>query len=189
MITVARIASTPLLAYCIINGHSHAALIGCLVAGASDVVDGYLAKNYNMATVLGTYLDPLADKILINTLAVSLWTASILPSPLVGLWLARDVALTTGAYWHVASQTDADRRVIDPLTTPLKVHPTTVSKINTGLQFATLAVGIVHPIVALPEVLEALCWVTGATTIASGLSYVGYSAFESSGNDKGDQPR
>lgn len=78
------------------------------------------------------------------------------------------------AYYYVA----------DPLTTPLKINPTQTSKVNTALQFATLALGIVTPLYPslFTDPLWALCWVTGGTTVASACSYVGYSAFSESGN-------
>jgi len=132
-----------------------------------------------------------ADKILINVLSVSLWITGTLPTALMGLWLVRDVALMTATYRYVQSHTQAGKAVMDPLTTPLQVNPTTISKVNTALQFVTLAVGIVHPAVmelsaaaatdssstnAVVEflagpALPALCWTTGATTIGSFASY------------------
>ena len=130
-------------------------------------------------------------------LAVSLWVTGTLPAALVGLWLAKDVGLMTATYRHVAQNTLVGESVLD---TPLQVHPTTISKVNTCLQFTTLALGIGHP--ALVELaatsaladptttgglivtalagptLPALCWVTGVTTVASLGSYVmGGSAF------------
>jgi len=207
MITMARIVSAPVLSYWIVTQQHSLALIGCCVAGASDVLDGFLAKRYHMSTVLGTYLDPLADKILINVLSVSLWYTGTLPTPLVALWFVKDAVLMTATYQYVAQQTSTARQqrakeqqqqqqqfsqtedadaddyyVADPLTVPLKVNPTWTSKINTALQFVTLSVGIVHPLVPLPEALTILCWTTGGTTLASALSYVGYSAFTDSGN-------
>jgi cardiolipin synthase len=190
IITVSRIASAPLLSYLIVTNQHDAALFGCVLAGFSDVLDGYLAKQHNMATVLGTYLDPLADKILINVLSVSLWWNGTLPTPLVALWMVRDVALTAGAYLYVARNTASGMTVTDPLTTPLKINPTVTSKINTAFQFATLSVGILYPLYpVLSDGLTALCWITGATTCASGFSYLGYSAFSKSGNEKQESER
>jgi cardiolipin synthase len=190
LITLSRIASAPLLSYFIISHHHDMALIGCLLSGASDVLDGYLAKHHNMSTVLGTYLDPLADKILINVLSLSLWYNGALPTVLVGLWLAKDVGLTVGAYSYVARNTLQGKPVMDPLTTPLKVNPTVMSKVNTGLQFATLSLGILLPIhPGVESGLVSLCWLTGLTTIASGFSYLGYSAFTESGNPRGASGR
>ena len=145
IITTARILSSPILSYCIITQHYDWALYGCFAAGISDWLDGFLAKHYNMGTVLGTYLDPLADKIVINVLSLSLWYSDILPTPLIVLWLGRDVALTGATYLYVSAQTKAGRFVVDPVRTPLKVEPTTISKINTVFQFLTLGVGMLQP--------------------------------------------
>jgi cardiolipin synthase len=172
LITISRIACTPVISYWIVTGQYKAALGGCLVAGLSDFADGYLAKHYGMATVLGSYLDPLADKLLINAVAISLWYSNpaLLPAPLVALWFVKDAALMGETYRFVARQTNM---------TPLQVHPTNTSKINTALQFMTLAAAMVHPTAdPAPLALQGLCWVTGATTLASAWSYVGYTAFE-----------
>lgn len=183
LITLSRIASAPLLSYLIISQQHEMALVGCLISGASDVLDGYLAKRHNMATVLGTYLDPLADKVIINVLSASLWYNGTLPAPLAALWLAKDAALTLGAYLYVARNTASGRTVMDPWTTPLKVNPTATSKVNTALQFGTLSLAILVPMhPELETALATLCWGTGLTTVASGFSYLGYSAFSDSGN-------
>ena len=129
------------------------AFYGCVVAAASDYVDGYLAKNYHMATVLGGYLDPMADKIIINVLSVSLWYTAILPTPLVALWFGRDILLIVGAATYVRSHSKESAsayEIYDPTVTPLKVNPTQLSKANTVLQFVTLGVGIVYPLYDIP---------------------------------------
>lgn len=157
LITLSRILSTPVLSYFIIEQHYDWALFGCLAAGLSDVLDGFLAKRYNMGTVLGTYLDPLADKLLINVLSVSLWYSDILPTPLIVLWLGRDVVLMVGTYLMVSSSTKVGRFVVDPVNTPLKVEPTNISKVNTAFQFLTLGVGMLQPVYGVPPgILESL---------------------------------
>jgi len=120
IITVSRIACTPVLSYLIVTDQHWSALIGCTVAALSDVADGYLAKNFNMSTVLGTYLDPVADKLMVNVLAVSLWHNAILPAPLVALWMARDVGIMAAGYRYVLQ----NEIVMDPHTTPVKISPT-----------------------------------------------------------------
>lgn len=157
LITVSRILSTPLISYFIISEHYDWALYGCFIAGVSDVLDGYIAKRYGMTTVLGTYLDPLADKILINVLSISLWYSDILPTPLICLWLARDVVLMVGSYMVVATKTKEGRFVVDPTSTPLKVEPTNISKLNTAFQFLTLGAGLLTPVYNIdPSILETL---------------------------------
>lgn len=184
LLTLSRIASTPLLSYFIVHEDHALAVAGCLLAGITDILDGYLARNHNMGTVLGTYLDPLADKIFINTLSVSLWWRGTLPTELVLLWVVKDIILVGATYYHVASRTRQHQMVMDPATTPLKVNPTFVSKVNTGLQFLTLTVALTHPIYSnMPDILGILCLLTGGTTVGSILSYAGKTAFVASGNE------
>jgi len=176
IITLTRLASTPLLCYWIVNDEPNLAIVGCLLAGISDVLDGYIAKNHGGSTVLGTYLDPFADKFFINSLAVSLWYSGILPGPLVFLWGSKDFILLGGMGWYLYREHRTINFFSNSIhTKPLTVTPSTLGKANTGLQFATLAIGIVAPVVP-PELLQAvvlqsLCWVTGASSIITTLSY------------------
>lgn len=184
IITVSRIASTPILSYLIVTESYQYAVGGCILFGLSDWLDGYIARNYEgQSTVLGTYLDPLADKFMINTLAVSLWYTALLPGPLVGIWLARDVGLIVTSFVFVANRTKGGESVINPETTPLKVQPSTISKVNTVLQFCTISGGMAQPLVGLdPNIVLGLCWITGGTTILSGLGYIGGKSMIASGN-------
>src|SRR6202035_4331315 len=91
-----------------------------LVAGISDAVDGFLAKRFHMASELGAYLDPLADKTLIVSIYVSLGIAGGLPLFLVILVVSRDIMII-GAFmlsWLVGR--------------PMPVRPLPVSKANTA---------------------------------------------------------
>lgn len=186
IITVSRIASTPILSYLIVTKNYQYAVGGCILFGLSDWLDGYIARNYEgQSTVLGTYLDPLADKIMINTLALSLWYTALLPGPLVGIWLARDVGLIVTSFIFVANRTKGGESVINPETTPLKVQPSTISKVNTVLQFLTISGGMAQPLVGLdPNIVTGLCWITGGTTVLSGLGYLGGKSMIASGNDE-----
>lgn len=145
-----------------------------------------------------------ADKIFINMVSVSLWMTGTLPTALVGFWLIKDVGLMVATFLYVRQNTAVGKAVTDPLTTPLKVTPTLVSKVNTGLQFVTLSLGIVQPALAAAlladdmdtslslvwhalagPVLPVLCWVTGFTSLVTVASYaLGYSAFSVSDNAK-----
>src|SRR5271155_5849454 len=93
-----------------------------LAAGISDAVDGFLAKRFHMASELGAYLDPLADKALIVSIYVALGIAGALAIPLVILVVSRDIMIISGFMlsWLVGK--------------PMPVRPLPVSKLNTVVQ-------------------------------------------------------
>ena len=176
IITLSRLASTPLLCYWIVNDEPNIAFVGCIVAGISDVLDGYIAKNHGGGTVLGTYLDPFADKFFINSLAISLWYSGILPTPVMVLWATKDFLLLGGMGWYLYQEQRTINFFSNSIhTKPLTVTPSLLGKANTVLQFATLAIGILTPVVPpeylQPFVLQSLCWVTGTSSIVTTLSY------------------
>ena len=90
--------------------------------GISDAVDGFLAKRFHMASELGAYLDPLADKALIVSIYVALGIARELPISLVILVVSRDIMIIAG--FMLAWLVDK----------PMPVRPHPVSKLNTVAQ-------------------------------------------------------
>ncbi|CAH3046319.1 unnamed protein product [Porites evermanni] len=100
LLSTLRILATPVLGYLVITEDfvSSLALFG--VAGITDMLDGFIARNFkNQKSVLGTILDPLADKILMSVLTVSLTLVSLLPVPLTALILSRDALLIGYAFY------------------------------------------------------------------------------------------
>lgn len=158
-VTSFRLTLAPAAGYLILSGQNTLALSVVIVAGASDALDGYLARRYHLQTPLGEIIDPLADKLLVACTAGALCVQGSLPVWIVVLVLARDAALVTGAAMVPASK---------------RLAPTNVSKANTALQIALCAgatasggdMAIVDPIV-----VHGLAVATAATTSASGLSY------------------
>ena len=182
IITISRIACTPIISYWIVNNEFQKAVLGCLVAGITDGVDGYLAKHHGMATVLGSYLDPIADKVLINTVAISIWYSNpgLLPTPLMALWATKDSALLFFSYRIVREQWN--NQIAKAPTPMMQVQPTGIAKLNTTLQFMTLCTAMLHPLVfpvgdPASWVLQGLWWSTGCTTLGSALSYAQKSGF------------
>lgn len=67
-------------------------------AGLSDLADGWIARTWtSQASKLGSFLDPVADKLLVGTLFLSLTWVGLIPIPLTCLVVARDVALVAAA--------------------------------------------------------------------------------------------
>ncbi|KAG9335806.1 hypothetical protein JZ751_003638 [Albula glossodonta] len=97
---MARIALAPVLGCLIVEQYFHLSLGLFVLAGATDLLDGYIARNWaNQKSALGSALDPLADKILISALYISLTYAGLIPAPLTGLVISRDVALIAAVFY------------------------------------------------------------------------------------------
>jgi cardiolipin synthase (CMP-forming) len=122
LITLGRIILVPAVIWAIISGEMLVAFALFLAAGISDAVDGFLAKRFHMASELGAYLDPLADKALIVSIYVALGIARELPISLVILVVSRDIMIISGFMlaWLVNK--------------PMPVRPHPVSKLNTVMQ-------------------------------------------------------
>jgi len=105
LLTFLRMALIPVFAITLFYGHSGWALLIFFVAGASDGVDGFVARRFNQESELGTILDPIADKLLMTTAFVILTLPNVFP-PIrhlpVPFWvtasvIGRDVLITASA--------------------------------------------------------------------------------------------
>ena len=139
------------------------ALALCAIAAFSDALDGYLAKRFGWTSELGKMLDPLADKLLLVTLFITLAIVGWAPGWLAVVAVSRDLIIGFGAI--------AYRHWFGPITG----HPTIVSKINTALQLSyVLAVIGTHGYQVPPSsVVTALGAAVFVTTVVSGIDYVG----------------
>lgn len=91
LLTYARIALTPVVAFAILSKHGILAVLLVAVAGFSDGLDGFLARHFGWQSTLGAYLDPLADKLLLLTLYAAFAGAGLVPVWLVSLVFLRDL--------------------------------------------------------------------------------------------------
>jgi cardiolipin synthase len=161
-ITGLRLVMAPALLVLLWVGQYRAALVLALVAGLSDVLDGFLAKRYGWQSRLGSLLDPIADKLRLGFAMLGLWLVMMLPAWLVGLVLVRDLVIVAGAgaWWRLAGPFDGE--------------PSLLGKLTTLAQVALVLLCLVH--LAVLEVplrlrLEAILGVA-LLTFFSGLDYV-----------------
>ncbi|KAK3092542.1 hypothetical protein FSP39_004189 [Pinctada imbricata] len=97
---MSRIVATPWLGYLVVHDQFSLALGVFVVAGFTDMLDGYIARNFkNQQTVCGSFLDPLADKFLVSVLTISLTVAGLIPVPLTSLIVFRDLLLVIVAFY------------------------------------------------------------------------------------------
>jgi cardiolipin synthase len=161
-ISLLRIALVVPILMLILKGSFGWALILFWLAGFSDGVDGYLAKRFDWHTRLGALLDPIADKLLVAGLFITLAYTGDIPIWLATTVIARDVVIVAGAMAY------------NFLVRPVQGEPTRISKLNTALQLLFLLFVISRAGFGWPE--EISITVLGAsvliTVIISGVDYV-----------------
>ncbi len=161
-ITVARMVVAFPLLWLLIEERFPQALLVALVAGASDAVDGYLAKRYSWQSVLGGILDPIADKLLLSVCFFGLWWGGHLPTWLVAVILTRDLVVGIGAiaWWRVNGS--------------IKPSPTGISKLTTLVQLILVAL-VMAQLAGLdisPGWMQPLMLACAGVTVVSGVDYV-----------------
>jgi cardiolipin synthase len=161
LITLARILLTPLFVIFLIQGNYHKALFVFLLAGVSDLADGLIARTWSQKSRLGSYLDPLADKVLMAASFVTLSIYKEIPSWLTVVVISRDLALAFGVLIF---------RLAD---IPLVVRPSMAGKLTTTFQVSTVFLVLIGKIQPIPPlVLTTLFWCTGVLTTISGIHYL-----------------
>ena len=146
----------------ILKGNFGWALALFWLAGFSDGVDGYLAKRFQWHTRIGALLDPIADKLLVAGLFITLAYTGDIPVWLAAVVILRDVIIVVGATAY------------NFLVRPVQGEPTRVSKLNTALQLLFLLFVISRAGFGWPD--EISITVLGAsvliTVVISGVDYV-----------------
>ena len=165
-ISFARLCAAPLIMWLVLTDELAVAFWLFIVAAVSDAVDGYIAKHTRSSTMLGAFLDPLADKALLVGVYIALGDFDDIgigiPLWLVILVVFRDILILGGAL------------VFRLVTHTLTMEPLMISKVNTVAQIVLAAVmlGRLGLDFGSPMVAEALIYVVAATTLASGGAYV-----------------
>ncbi len=162
IITLARIALVPVLILLLKDQDYAAALIVFVIAGASDALDGYLAKRLNVQSRLGAIIDPVADKLLLVSAYVMLTLLGHIPFWLVLVVAFRDL-LIVGGYMLYTSHAG-----------PVKMRPSILSKLNTLMQIALATLVLAQQAAGLdwPLTIDVLVVAVLITTVASGAHYL-----------------
>lgn len=144
------------------SGRFELAMLLFFVAAASDGLDGYLARRFDWRTRLGGFLDPAADKLLMLSMYITLWSVDRLPTLLVLLVLVRDVVIVTGVL------------VMRLRIGAFDAAPRIPSKLNTVLlaTFGLMVLADAAWSVVPDVVLESTGALLLVTTVVSGLDYV-----------------
>lgn len=177
-LTVGRAILSPYIGYVIVDGDFSLAIGLLVVAGITDLLDGQIARHWpSQASKFGSFLDPLADKLLIGTLVISLGYCDLLPLWLAGTILFRDVFLMGAGFvirYISLPPPKTISRYFDATHVTAQLEPTFISKVNTFVQLSAIGFSLGAPVWNYLDhsLLHGLWYLTGATTVAAALSYV-----------------
>jgi cardiolipin synthase (CMP-forming) len=160
-ITLVRLCAVPLAVWLVLRQDLGTAFGLFVAAGATDAVDGWLAR-HGRASAVGAVLDPVADKVLLVSMYITLAAISVLPDWIAILVVFRDLLIVGGVLLlGVAGQ-------------PVTIRPLFISKVNTALQIVLVAATLLLAALGMPArtILVPLLWLVAATTLASGAAYV-----------------
>lgn len=165
-LTLLRMLFVPCFVLLLIYGHPKAATVLFLIAAITDGLDGLIARKLQQKTLLGSYLDPMADKILLTAAFVTLTIPSLpmvlhIPTWLTIWTISRDVLIALSAL------------IIHLQTQHTQFPPTFLGKCTTAVQLLTVGVCMMANFYSglAQAIFPYIAYTTLALTVASGLHY------------------
>lgn len=120
VLTLFRFLLIPVFLYVYFSGHAKWALLVVLLAGLTDVLDGYIARRRGQTTEIGSMLDPLADKSMMLTVFLSLLYTGTIPWPAALAMVFRDAGMIVfSAVFHFRGKKTVPANFMGKLTTVL----------------------------------------------------------------------
>ncbi|MEN6489731.1 MAG: CDP-alcohol phosphatidyltransferase family protein [Smithella sp.] len=162
-LSLLRIILVPVVVIFLIQHSYGKALFTFALAGLTDALDGALARLLSCQTVLGAYLDPIADKLLLTASFVTLSILGIIPSWLTVIVISRDFIIILGI------------AILSMVSVPYVIKPAFVGKVTTALQIGTIFLALSFQAMSYNfsyDWVMIICWLTGFFTVASGLIYM-----------------
>jgi len=161
-ITLTRLLSVPLIVSLILSQQLTAAFYLFALAGLSDALDGFLARIFKARTLLGAYLDPIADKALLVGVYAALGRVGLIDLWVVVLVIFRDALIVGGIL------------LLSLLKGEVNMKPLLISKINTVIQlsFALFVLGQGNAVFGVPNASLYIGYIVAMTTVLSGATYV-----------------
>lgn len=161
LLTLLRLVMTLPIGWLLLEQRYAAALLWFALAGASDALDGFLARRFGWVSHFGSIIDPLADKLLLVTSYLCLGIAGAIPLWLVAVVLGRDLLLVGGAILYRS------------LRGPFRISPSWLGKLSTLLQILLILALLLQMSIqpSFVEVQRLFQWLVLLATLASGVDY------------------
>ncbi len=161
ILTLIRILLTPPFVILLLRGRFSYALLLFTIAGISDGLDGFLARYFNQRTMLGAYLDPVADKALLISAFACLAIQGAIPDWVAVLVISRDIIIVIGI------------AILTLNNIEYKINPILSSKCTTMLQIITVFITLIgERMVGFRTIHPVLLWATSGLTVLSGIQYL-----------------
>jgi len=180
-LTLLRLIFVPCFVVLIVYSHVGAATLVFVLAGVTDGLDGLIARKLGQRTALGSYLDPMADKLLLTAAFVTLSIPSLPLAVHIPIWLtiltiSRDLLIALSAL------------IIHLRTGHSEFPPTILGKCTTAFQLITVGLGLLANFAGapVPQAFDVSVYATLGLTLASGLHYAYRSAKLSEHHQQGD---
>lgn len=157
LLTIFRISLVPIFVIFVIHNDLWMALIIFILAGITDGLDGFIARLLNQRTVVGAYLDPIADKMLLMSAYIGLAFKDMLPGWLSVIVVSRDIIILAGI------------AIISLMGKGTEIRPSIASKFTTVFQILTIII-ILYPFPIF--YIRLFIPITAVLTILSGLQYM-----------------
>lgn len=163
LLSALRLLAAPFAAYLILSGRDTAALLTFAAAGASDGLDGFIARRWGVMSRFGAWLDPAADKLLMLLCFSALFVVGMTPLWLLALVVARDLTIAAG--WLL----------IKLFSLPVATSPLFIGKFTTLVQVLYIfgALLLLAFDLNAPRLLTAAAWACGLFTVLSAAAYAG----------------
>jgi cardiolipin synthase len=161
VLTLTRIIMTPVIVYMVLTDQAWIAVALMVAAGITDMLDGAVARYFNQRTTVGAYLDPLADKVMLVSLFVTLFIVEQVPLFMFLAVIFRDAIILFGAIAY------------EIVTRRLSMQPSMVSKATTFMQIVYIALLLLNMAMPIADFwTDITMWAAFALTCASGIHYL-----------------
>jgi cardiolipin synthase len=162
LLTFLRLCIVPFLVLAVLDARFELAFALFVVAGVTDALDGLLARWLHQRTLLGQYLDPVVDKLLLSTLFLVLHHEALISRRVTVLVFARDLGILVVA------------AILYATTSIRNFKPSMIGKANTVAQILALAAVMLAQFYSQSWVLHLRSWTLTLTvflTVLSGFQY------------------
>jgi cardiolipin synthase len=169
-LTILRILFIPVFIILLINEYKFLAMLTFGLASLTDALDGIIARARSQRSKLGFFLDPVADKLLINTSFITLAIMKSIPEWLAIIVISRDILIILGII------------AIYMVNERLIISPTLIGKSTTTVQMLTILITLLNLWAGyLSMTVWFFVWISALLTIISGFDYIFIAARMSDG--------